>query len=151
LARAAWLRIISILFALACIYMGFVQSAFMLVLGFIAIRMLGQGSLSLVSQNVMNQWWVRKRGMVMGISGTVLALMGMGVFPLVHQCPGGCLRLAQRVHAAGRNAVPGDDAPSASCSFAAARRPITFIRMERLYRTGFPAAVSIWMLKRIGR
>jgi MFS transporter, OFA family, oxalate/formate antiporter len=74
--------IISILFALACIYMGFVQSAFMLVLGFIAIRMLGQGSLSLVSQNVMNQWWVRKRGMVMGISGTVLALMGMGIFPL---------------------------------------------------------------------
>jgi MFS transporter, OFA family, oxalate/formate antiporter len=74
--------LISILFALACVYMGYVQSAFMLVLGFVAIRMLGQGSLSLVSQNVMNQWWVRRRGTVMGISGTVLALVGMGVFPL---------------------------------------------------------------------
>jgi MFS transporter, OFA family, oxalate/formate antiporter len=74
--------LISVLFAAACVYMGFVQSAFMLVLGFVAIRMLGQGSLSLVSQNVMNQWWVRRRGTVMGISGTVLALMGMGVFPL---------------------------------------------------------------------
>jgi MFS family permease len=73
--------LVSILFGLACIYMGFVQNAVMLGLGFILVRMLGQGSLGLVSQTVINQWWMRKRGMVMGISGLIMALLGMGAFP----------------------------------------------------------------------
>jgi hypothetical protein len=73
--------IISALFGLACIYMGFVQNALMLGLGFIAIRMLGQGSLSLVCRNVINQWWIRRRGMVMGISGLLASLFGLGGFP----------------------------------------------------------------------
>jgi MFS transporter, OFA family, oxalate/formate antiporter len=78
--------IISILFGLACIYMGSVQTPLMLGIGFISIRMLGQGSLGLVSQNVINQWWVRKRGLVMGVSGSILAVFGMGFFPnLVHR------------------------------------------------------------------
>lgn len=75
---AGW---ISLLFGFSCIFMGFVQNAMMLVLGFILIRMLGQGSLGLVSQTVINQWWVRKRGMAMGISGLLMSLIGMGVFP----------------------------------------------------------------------
>lgn len=75
---AGW---ISLLFGLSCIFMGFVQNALMLGLGFILIRMLGQGSLGLVSQTVINQWWVRKRGTVMGISGLVMSLIGMGAFP----------------------------------------------------------------------
>ncbi len=73
--------IISALFGLACIYMGLVQNALMLGLGFIAIRMLGQGSLGLVSKNVINQWWVRRRGMVMGISGMLSSLFSLGGFP----------------------------------------------------------------------
>lgn len=73
--------VISVLFGLACVYMGFVQNALMLGLGFILIRMLGQGSLSMVSQTVINQWWMRKRGIISGISGLVMALVGMGAFP----------------------------------------------------------------------
>ncbi len=77
--------IISILFGLACIYMGFVQNAIMIGLGFTLVRMLGQGSLGLVSQTAINLWWSRKRGMIMGISGILMALLGMGGFPiLVH-------------------------------------------------------------------
>lgn len=77
--------IIAFFFGIACIYMGFVHNALMLVAGFIAIRMLGQGSLGLVSQTMINQWWEQKRGMIMGISGLILAFLGMGVFPnLVH-------------------------------------------------------------------
>jgi len=73
--------IISLLFGLACIYMGYVQNAIMLGLGFILIRMLGQGSLSVVSQHVINQWWVRRRGAVLGISNLLLAILGLGTFP----------------------------------------------------------------------
>ena len=73
--------VISLAFGLACIYMGFVQNAIMLGLGFMAIRMLGQGSLSVVSQNVINQWWVRRRGLVMGVAGLFFALLGLGLFP----------------------------------------------------------------------
>jgi MFS family permease len=75
--------IISILFGLACIFMGFVQNALMLGLGFVLVRMLGQGSLGLVSQTVINQWWMRKRGMVTGISGLLMSLLGMGIFPTI--------------------------------------------------------------------
>jgi MFS family permease len=77
---AGW---ISLLFGLSCIFMGFIQNAWMLALGFILIRMLGQGSLGLISQTVINQWWVRRRGMVMGISGLLMSLLGMGAFPLM--------------------------------------------------------------------
>ncbi len=73
--------VISILFGLACIYMGFVQNAVMLGLGFLLVRMLGQGSLNMVSQTMINQWWIRKRGMVNGISGLFSSLLGMGAFP----------------------------------------------------------------------
>ena len=73
--------LITALFGFACIYMGYVQNAFMLGLGFIALRMLGQGSLGLVCTNIINQWWVRRRGMVMGISGMAGSLISLGGFP----------------------------------------------------------------------
>lgn len=72
---------ISVSFGLACLYMGFVHSALMLLVGFTLLRMLGQGSLSLVSTNVINQWWVRRRGPLLGISGVAVALIGVGGFP----------------------------------------------------------------------
>ena len=73
--------LITALFGLSCVYMGYVQSAFMLGLGFIALRMLGQGSLGMVCTNVINQWWVRRRGMMMGISGMAGSLISLGGFP----------------------------------------------------------------------
>jgi len=73
--------VISVLFGLACLYMGFVSNAVMLGLGFTLIRMLGQGSLGLASTNLINQWWVRRRGTVMGLSGLLVSLLGVGGFP----------------------------------------------------------------------
>ena len=73
--------LVTVLFGLACVYMGYVQNAFMLGLGFIALRMLGQGSLGMVCTNIINQWWVRRRGMVMGISGMAGSLISLGGFP----------------------------------------------------------------------
>lgn len=73
--------LIAVAFGLACIYMGTVRGALTLGFGFILIRMLGQGSLGLVSQNVINQWWVTRRGTIMGISGLFSSLLGLGLFP----------------------------------------------------------------------
>jgi MFS family permease len=73
--------IVSFFLGWACIYMGFIRNPGMLCIGFLALRMLGQGSLSLVSTNVINQWWVRRRGIAMGIAGMTAALIGAGGFP----------------------------------------------------------------------
>jgi MFS family permease len=73
--------IISVAFGLACVYMGWIQNALMLGVGFVLIRMLGQGSLGIVSSNVINRWWVRRRGRANGISGVLVSLVGVGIFP----------------------------------------------------------------------
>ena len=73
--------VIATLFGLACLYMSFVTSGGMLLLGFVMIRMFGQGSLGLVSTYVVNQWWMRRRGLILGLSGVLVALLGLGSFP----------------------------------------------------------------------
>ena len=75
------MTVITLLFGLACIFMGFVANAAMLGLGFVFIRMLGQGSLGLVSNNIINQWWVQRRGTMVGLSGLMVSLLGLGAFP----------------------------------------------------------------------
>ena len=71
----------TVLLTLACFYMSTVQNAVMLGFGFFFIRMLGQGSLNIVSGNILNQWWVRKRGLILSIAGVISALLGNGSFP----------------------------------------------------------------------
>lgn len=73
--------IIAVLLALACVYMSVVRGFVMLLAGFLVLRLFGQGSLSLVSNNVINQWWVSRRGLAMGIAGLAMSLVGVGVFP----------------------------------------------------------------------
>jgi sugar phosphate permease len=77
----AMVGIITALFAVACVYMGFVRNAVMLGLGFVLIRMLGQGSLGLVCSNVVNRWWVRRRGAILGLLGMATSVLGTGAFP----------------------------------------------------------------------
>ncbi|MEE2710337.1 MAG: MFS transporter [Gemmatimonadota bacterium] len=72
---------VSILFSIACIYMGYAQNAVMLGIGFAGLRMLGPGSLYLVSLNAINRWWVRRRGEAIGISGLVTSVVAMGLTP----------------------------------------------------------------------
>lgn len=69
------------LFGLACLGMGQVQGAISLLVGFFAVRFLGQGSLSLVSQHVINQWFVRRRGFALGLAGVGMAVANAS-FPL---------------------------------------------------------------------
>ena len=73
--------VIATAFGISCIGMGLVQNAIALCLGFVALRTFGKGGLDLVSTNVINQWWVRRRGMAMGIAGLGMSLLGFGAFP----------------------------------------------------------------------
>lgn len=66
--------IIGLLFAGACLLMGAVNSVVMLGIGFLAIRMLGQGSLGLVGPFAVNQWFVRRRGRAIGIMSVGFSL-----------------------------------------------------------------------------
>lgn len=75
------MMVVAVLFGLACAYMGSVQNAFMLAIGFVGIRMLGQGSTSLISRQMINVWWVEKRGTILGISMFAGAVLGPGLFP----------------------------------------------------------------------
>ena len=68
--------------ALACVYMAFIQSALMLLIGFALLRGAAIGGLSLVSQQVVNLWFVRRRGIAAAAASLGLAA-GSIVFPLL--------------------------------------------------------------------
>lgn len=65
---------VSIAFALACFFMGVLRSVTLLFVGFFFLRLLGQGSLAIVSQHAINLWFIRQRGLAIGLSGIGLAL-----------------------------------------------------------------------------
>ena len=69
-------------FALACAWMGLAFEAFTLLIGFTLIRALGQGALTLVSAHVIAIWFVRKRGVAIGLLGIGTALASAG-FPIL--------------------------------------------------------------------
>lgn len=73
---------IATLFALGLTYMSGVQGLVMLTIGFFFIRMLGQGSLSLVSTVTISLWFDRRRGFALGIAMTVSSAI-MAMVPVV--------------------------------------------------------------------
>lgn len=66
--------------ALACAFMATVQSAMMLLVGFALLRGAAIGGLSLVSQQVVNLWFVRRRGIAAAAASLGLAAGAM-IFP----------------------------------------------------------------------
>ena len=66
--------------ALACAFMAMVQSAMMLLVGFALLRGAAIGGLSLVSQHVVNLWFVRRRGIAAAAASLGLAA-GAVIFP----------------------------------------------------------------------
>src|SRR4029450_525224 len=65
--------IIAAALALACAFMAAVQSAMMLLIGFALLRGAAIGGLSLVSQQVVNLWFVRRRGVAASAASLGLA------------------------------------------------------------------------------
>ena len=65
---------VAILLGLACIGMSTIQGMAGLVIGFAALRILGPGTLSLASTVLPTRWFVRRRGLALG-----LVALGMGL------------------------------------------------------------------------
>lgn len=72
---------IAIGFVLALTAMAGVQGLVSLTIGFVFIRMLGQGSLSLVSMVSISLWFDRRRGLALGVAMTISSAM-MALFPV---------------------------------------------------------------------
>jgi len=66
--------------AAACVFMATVGGLPALALGFVLLRGLGQGALGLVSLHVISVWFVRRRGLAVGVTGVGMALATAG-FP----------------------------------------------------------------------
>ena len=70
---------IAALFALALLACSLVGGPLTILLSFIAIRALGQGSLGLNSSTAVAQWFVRRRGLMMGLS-----IIGFALFQRIY-------------------------------------------------------------------
>jgi len=68
--------------ALACLWMASVGGLASLAIGFVLIRGLGQGALSLVSTHAIVLWFVRRRGLAIGLAGLGMAA-ATAFFPLL--------------------------------------------------------------------
>lgn len=69
---------------LACLFQAYlVTNSVTLGISFFLLRFLGQGSMVLVSQYTINQWWVERRGVAMGIGGGLMSVGMVGVLPPV--------------------------------------------------------------------
>lgn len=66
--------VVTLGFGLACVGMANVQGGITLLLGLLALRFLGFGAMNLTSSTLIAQWFVRRRGFVMGLAGQSLAL-----------------------------------------------------------------------------
>ncbi len=76
--------IIPILLGITCIWMSFVQFPTMLIVGFLFLRMFGQGSMTLIPNTLIPQWFEKRRGIalsIMAIGGSLAS----AVFPPLNE------------------------------------------------------------------
>ncbi|MCC2252582.1 MFS transporter [Virgibacillus sp. AGTR] len=75
--------IVGTLFSIACFFNSMVSSMWMLAIGFFLIRLLGQGSMSLIPNTLVAQWFIKKRGIAFSIM-TLGSFASAMVFPIVN-------------------------------------------------------------------
>ncbi|PQO45268.1 MFS transporter [Blastopirellula marina] len=76
------ISLIVALFGVGCFVMSQVQGPFTLFIGFLAIRTLGQGSLTLLATNTSDMWFQRKLGFANGIRN-LSAPFAIATFPVI--------------------------------------------------------------------
>ncbi|WP_155669234.1 MFS transporter [Ornithinibacillus caprae] len=81
--QRAMMVTIGTLFALACFFNSMVSSIWMLAIGFFLVRLLGQGSMSLIPNTLVAQWFEKKRGVAFSIM-TLGSFASAMMFPIVN-------------------------------------------------------------------
>jgi sugar phosphate permease len=76
------MTLIAIAFGIALVGMAGINGLIALMIGFFAIRLLGQGSLSLASTLAVTHWFDRKRGLALGIMATAMGVL-MSLVPVL--------------------------------------------------------------------
>lgn len=83
------MALIGVLFAIVLGFMSTVQGFITLALGFVGVRLLGQGSLTLVSTVAVTLWFEKRRGFVLGIlatgTGMLMSLVPVGSNSLIER------------------------------------------------------------------
>ena len=75
----------ALLLGVACWLMAVVPNAALLLLCFYLLRLLGQGAIFLVSVTAINLWWVKRRGLMMGIAGAAVTTGISALVPVLLQ------------------------------------------------------------------
>lgn len=81
--QRAMMITVGTLFAAACFFNSFVANMFMLAIGFFLIRLLGQGSMSLIPNTLVAQWFIKKRGVAFSLM-TLGSFASAMTFPLIN-------------------------------------------------------------------
>lgn len=75
--------IVSLLLAAASVFNSMVVNSVMLFFGFFAVRLFGQGSMTLVPNALVPQWFIQKRGRALSLAA-LGAMIGSAAFPLIN-------------------------------------------------------------------
>ncbi len=73
-------RIVTVAFGGVCLWMSIVRAPWMLFAGFLLIRLLGQGSLSLTASTLIPQWFFSRRGRALSLMA-LGGVMGAAIIP----------------------------------------------------------------------
>ncbi|MFD1362885.1 MFS transporter [Lentibacillus salinarum] len=74
---------VGIVFALACFFNSMVTNMVMLAVGFFMVRLLGQGTMSLIPNTLVAQWFVKKRGRAFSFM-TMGSFISAMLFPIIN-------------------------------------------------------------------
>ncbi len=74
---------VAILFGFALLYMSTISTVPMLLVGFFLIRLLGQGSMSLIGTTLVPQWFIKKRGRAVSIV-SVFGAVSLATLPPIN-------------------------------------------------------------------
>ena len=77
------LVIISILLGITCLWMSFVFNPVMLFIGFMFLRLLGQGSMTLIPSTLVCQWFIKRRGRALSIMA-LGGVLSSAVIPVIN-------------------------------------------------------------------
>lgn len=74
---------VALAFGVACLFMSTVSSVGTLFVGFFLIRLLGQGSMSLIGTTLVPQWFIKKKGRALSIV-SVMGAMSLATLPPIN-------------------------------------------------------------------